>query len=154
MNVKLVPMTDGDIDEVLEIEKLSFPSPWSRRLFLNELVNPNSHIILAKDDIGAILGFACFWIVVDEAHILNIAVRPIFKRQGIAKRLLAHVMEFAKGRGTNYFALEVRDRNQAAIELYKGFGFRIAGLRKGYYADTGEDAVLMELDLEAEIRKV
>lgn len=149
MEFDLVPMKEEDLDEVLEIEKLSFPSPWSKRLFLDELANPNSHIVLARDDTDALLGFVCFWIVADETHILNIAVHPRFRRQGIASRLLAHVLEFSKRMGVQYFALEVRNRNQAAIELYKGFGFRVAGIRKGYYSDTGEDAVLMELDLKA-----
>lgn len=148
MKIKLAPMTEDDIDEILEIEKLSFPSPWSRRLFLDELANPNSHIVLARDDTDTILGFACFWIVADETHILNIAVHPKFRRQGVAKRLLTHVLEFAKDKGISYFALEVRNRNVAAIEFYKGFGFKAVGVRKGYYADTGEDAILMELELK------
>lgn len=148
MKIKLVQMTDADIDEVLEIEKLSFPSPWSRRLFMNELSNPNSHLILARDDTNAVTGYVCFWIVADEAHILNVAVHPRFRRRGIAKRLLTHVIEFAGNKGASYFALEVRNRNQAAIEFYKGFGFKAVGIRKGYYADTGEDAILMELELK------
>lgn len=150
MKIKLAPMTEDDIDEVLEIENLSFPSPWSKRLFLNELVNPNSHIVLARDDMDTILGFVCFWIVADETHILNIAVHPGFRRRGIAKSLLTHVLEFAKNKGISYFALEVRNRNQAAIEFYKGFGFKAVGARKGYYADTGEDAILMELELKGQ----
>ncbi len=150
MEIKLTPATDGDIDEVLEISRLSFPSPWSKRLFLDELANPNSHIVLARDDTDTVLGFACFWVVADETHILNIAVHPRFRRQGIAKRLLNHVLESAKNKGISYFALEVRNQNQAAIEFYKGFGFKAVGVRKGYYADTGEDAVLMELELKGQ----
>jgi len=153
VKIKLAPMTEDDVDEVLEIENLSFASPWSKRLFLDELVNPNSHITLAKGDIDgheSILGFACFWIVADETHILNIAVHPGCRRRGIAKSLLTHVLEFAKNKGINYFALEVRNRNQAAIEFYKGFGFKAVGVRKGYYADTGEDAILMELELKGQ----
>lgn len=146
MNIKLTQITEDDIDAVLGIEKLSFPSPWSKRLFLDELANPNSHIILAKDDMGHILGFACFWIVLDEAHILKVVVHPGFRRQGVAKRLLSYVLGYAKEKRVNYFALEVRHLNEAAIELYKGFGFKVVGVRKGYYTDTGEDAVLMELE--------
>jgi ribosomal-protein-alanine N-acetyltransferase len=153
VDIKLTTMTKADIDEVLGIERLSFPSPWSKQLFLNELANPDSHIILAKDDTGITLGFVCFWIVVDEVHILNIAVHPSFRRQGIARRLLTFVLEFSKKKGCSYFALEVRSGNQAAIELYKGFGFKTAGIRKGYYSDTGEDAILMELDLKAVSRE-
>lgn len=146
MNIKLTQITEDDIDAVLGIEKLSFPSPWSKRLFLDELANPNSHIILAKDDMGHILGFACFWIVLDEAHILKVVVHPGFRRQGVAKRLLSYVLGYVKEKRVNYFALEVRHLNEAAIELYKGFGFKVVGVRKGYYTDTGEDAVLMELE--------
>lgn len=147
MKIKLTQMTEDDMDEVLDIEKLSFPSPWSKRLFLDELANPNSRIILAKDEKGRTLGFVCFWIVADEAHILNIAVHPGFRMHGIAKRLIDHIIGFSKDVGVNYFALEVRHLNKTAIELYKGFGFKVAGIRKGYYADTGEDAVLMELKM-------
>lgn len=138
-------MTEDDMDEVLEIERLSFPSPWSKRLFLNELVNPNSHIILARDQTDTLLGFACFWIVADEAHILNIAVHPMFRRQGIAKNLLIYLLDLSTQKGAIYFALEVRHRNLAAIDFYEGFGFKQVGIRKGYYTDTGEDAILMEL---------
>lgn len=145
MKIKITTMTEEEIDNLLEIERASFPSPWSKKLFLNELANPNSHIVLAKDETDTILGFSCFWIVLDEAHILNIAVHPGYRRQGIAKRLLDYVMEFSIDEGVRCFVLEVRNRNKAAIEFYKGFGFREVGLRKGYYADTGEDAILMEL---------
>lgn len=147
MDIKLVPMTEGDIDAVLEVEKLSFPTPWSRRLFLNELANPNSQIVLAKDEKDTVLGYICFWTVADETHIMNLAVHPEFRRQGVGKRLFAFALEFSEARGANYFALEVRERNKAAQEFYKRFGFRVAGIRKGYYRDTGEDAVLMELEL-------
>lgn len=145
MNIKLVPMTEDDMDAVLEIEGLSFPTPWSRRLFLNELSNPISQIIMAKDDKEMVLGYICFWIMADEAHIMDIAVHPGFRKQGIGKQLFAFVLEFSEARGVSYFALEVRESNKGAMEFYKGFGFRAAGIRKGYYRDTGEDAVLMEL---------
>lgn len=147
MNIELTQITEDDLDAVLEIERLSFTTPWSRRLFLDELANPNSRIVLAKDDMGVVLGYICFWIVVDEAHILKVVVHPAFRRQGIARRLLSHLLEYAEEKGVNCFALEVRHLNKAAMELYKGFGFEVAGVRKGYYADTGEDAVLMELRL-------
>lgn len=147
MDIKLVPMAEGDIDAVLEIEKLSFPTPWSRRLFLNELANPDSQIVLAKDDVDTILGYICFWTVADETHIMTLAVHPEFRKQGIGKKLFAFALEFSEASGVNYFALEVRERNNAALEFYKRFGFRVAGIRKGYYRDTGEDAVLMELEL-------
>ena len=147
MDIKLVPMTEGDIDAVLEIEKLSFPTPWTRRLFLNELANPNSQIVLAKDDVDAILGYICFWTVADETHIMNLAVHPEFRKQGVGKQLFAFALEFSEARGIVYFALEVRERNNTALEFYKRFGFKVAGIRKGYYRDTGEDAVLMELEL-------
>lgn len=149
MKIKLAPMTEDDLDAVMEIERLSFPTCWSKKLFLNELENPNSSIILARDESGSIIGFACFWTIVDEVHILKIAVRPRFRRQGIAKRLLAYVLESSKGKGACCLFLEVRNRNHPAIAFYKGFGFIETGTRKGYYEDTGEDAVMMELELEA-----
>mgnify|MGYP001563309282 FL=1 len=147
MNIILTPMTEADLADVLEIENSSFPTPWSIRLFLNELENPCSHIIMAKDDAGILLGYVSFRLIVDEAHILNLAVHKMFRREGIARHLLSHVLKFAKEKGANIFLLEVRNLNIAALKLYKGFGFREAGIRKGYYADTGEDAILMELVL-------
>ncbi len=78
---------------------------------------------------------------------MTLAVHPGFRKQGIGKRLFAFALEFSEARGVNYFALEVRESNNAALEFYKRFGFRVAGIRKGYYRDTGEDAVLMELEL-------
>lgn len=147
MNIRLTKMSEIDIDEVLEIERASFPSPWSKRMFLNELSNPNSRIILAKGEKDEILGFICFWKVAGEVHILNLAAHPGNRRQGIGKRLLAHVIETSIADGAGLLALEVRSRNRAAISFYKSFGFKEVGTRKGYYTDTGDDAVLMDLDL-------
>ena len=149
MKRSLTEMNEGDIDEVLEIERGSFPSPWSKRMFLNELSNPNSHIILAKDESGKILGFICFWNVAGEIHILNLAAHPGHRRQGIGKRLLTHVIDSSMKNGAALFLLEVRSRSTTAIAFYKSFGFKESGRRKGYYADTGDDAILMELVLGA-----
>lgn len=145
MDIRMTPMTEADLADVLEIEKSSFPTPWSLRLFLSELENPLSRIILAKDRAGKLLGYVCFRIIMDETHILNIAVNKLFRRKGIAKKLLEHIMKYAGERGAKIFLLEVRHLNTAALDLYKGLGFRETGVRKGYYSDTGENAVLMEL---------
>lgn len=150
MNIRLAEMIESDIDEVLEIERASFPSPWSKMMFLNELSNPNSRIILAKGESDEILGFICFWNVAGEIHILNLAAHPGHRRQGIGKRLLTHVIESSIADGAGLFALEVRSRNRTAISFYKSFGFKEVGIRKGYYADTGDDAVLMDLELNIE----
>lgn len=150
MNISLTEMNEGDIDEVIEIERGSFPSPWSKRMFLNELSNPNSRIIIARGESDKILGFICFWNVAGEIHILNLAAHPRHRRQGIGKRLLTHVIDSSMKNGAALFLLEVRSRNTTAISFYKSFGFKEAGKRKGYYADTGDDAILMELVLGAE----
>lgn len=147
MNIRLTEMIESDIDEVLEIERASFPFPWSKKMFLNELSNPNSRIILAKGESDEILGFICFWNVAGEIHILNLAVHPGHRRQDIGKRLLTHVIESSIANGAGLFALEARSRNTTAISFYKSFGFKKVGLRKEYYADTGDDAVLMDLEL-------
>lgn len=144
MNIRLTEMTESDIDEVLEIERASFPSPWSKSMFLNELSNPNSSIIIARGESGGVLGFICFWNVAGEIHILNLAAHPGHRRQGIGKRLLTHVIESSMKNGAALFLLEVRSRNSTAISFYKSFGFKESGIRKGYYADTGDDAILME----------
>lgn len=150
MNIRLTEMTESDLDEVLEIERASFPSPWSNSMFLNELSNPTSRIIIAKGESDKILGFICFWDVAGEIHILNLATHPGHRRQGIGKRLLTHVIESSMKNGAGVFLLEVRSRNTTAISFYKSFGFKESGRRKGYYADTGDDAILMELVLGEE----
>jgi len=151
-------MTEDDLKEVVEIEHISFARPWSREMFLGEVSSPVSNLFVAKVDGDAgkgdkakqdiqdiVVGYAVFWVVVGEGHIMNISVAPECRRIGIGRRLLRFTIDFmAQGRVTVVF-LEVRRTNHGAIKLYKDYGFEDVYVRKNYYGD--EDALVMRLDL-------
>jgi ribosomal-protein-alanine N-acetyltransferase len=139
------PMRSEDLDAVMEIERRSFPEPWTPGLFLHELKVPFSKTILAwRGD--AIVGYICRWLVGDEVHILNIAVRPETRQSGIGRALVALVMAEAEQVRAAVVTLEVRRENEAAIALYRTFGFTERGVRRNYYA-RGHDAVVMSCEL-------
>ncbi len=94
-----------------------------------------------------LLGFAIFWVVHDELHILNVATAPAHRRRGVARAVMEASIEFARGKKCTLATLEVRRSNEGAIDLYKSFGFRAVGIRPNYYVDEGEDAIVMVLDL-------
>lgn len=137
-------MTEKDIDSVWEIERLSFSVPWSRESFLSELENDYAIYFVYEED-AKVWGFAGMHHIVDEGHITNIAVHPQKRRQGIGKALLDALICYAKENGIIGLTLEVRSRNIAAISLYKSFGFKEMGLRKNYYTNPSDDAVIMWL---------
>ena len=141
-------MRPEDLDEVLAIERASFTMPWSRGAFLYELQqNRVARCWVARVGAGEVIGYLCLWEVADELHITNVAVRPDTRRQGVARALLRSVMEDGRRRGFKMVVLEVRPSNGHALSLYESFGFRVVGRRHGYYYDTGEDALVMEIDL-------
>lgn len=143
-------MSLDDLEEVLKIEKKSFPSPWSRDLFVRELKNRVSVLFVAKEKLKGMArlhGYICFWVVADEAHILNLAIHPSFRRLKTASFLLNHTLVYCREREVRQVFLEVRRSNRPAQALYRKFGFMIGRVRKGYYNDTGEDALVMALDL-------
>lgn len=146
----LEPLTPADLDEVLAIERISFPTPWSRGAFLYEMrQNPSARCWVARGAPPApsVLGYLCLWEISPEIHITNLAVHPEWRRQGIARALLTATLEDARRRGLTLALLEVRPNNAEALGLYEGLGFQIVGRRKGYYFDTGEDALLMQANL-------
>jgi [ribosomal protein S18]-alanine N-acetyltransferase len=144
-------MRPEDLDEVLAIERVSFTMPWSRGAFLYEMQqNRVARCWVARDDDGHVAGYLCLWEVADEVHITNVAVRPNARRRGIARALLSSVLDNARARAFKVVVLEVRPSNQHALTLYESFGFRVVGRRHGYYYDTGEDALVMEIDLSAQ----
>jgi [ribosomal protein S18]-alanine N-acetyltransferase len=145
----LAPMVLDDLDEVLEIERASFQTPWSRGAFRYELTqNRVARSIVVR--IGRQLaGYLCLWEIGHEIHVTNLAVHPSFRRRGTARALLAHVLEGARRNGVELVFLEVRPTNAEALALYESFDFRVIGRRKGYYFDTGEDALVMEARLGA-----
>ncbi len=141
-------MGPEDLDEVLAIERASFSMPWSRGAFLYEMQqNRVARCWVMRED-GRVIGYLCLWEIADELHITNIAVHPTRRRQGVGRVLLQGVLEDARERRLRLVVLEVRPSNTEARTLYEGFGFRVIGRRRGYYYDTGEDALVMEADLQ------
>ena len=139
---------EKDLDEIMEIEKVSFPSPWTRRQFSQELeAGSFSHFLVAKKE-SRVVGYGGFYLVTDEAHIGNLAVHPHFRRRKIGERLVLAMLERAKSNGAKKVTLEVRAGNIAAQNLYQKLGFAKAATRPGYYRDTKEDAIIMHLDLQ------
>lgn len=144
------PLTVADLDEVLAIERASFPTPWSRGAFLYELKqNPVARCWVARGSGSAppVLGYVCLWEIPPEIHITNMAVHRGWRRQGIGRSLLGAILEDSRRRQLTIAWLEVRPANTEARGLYEGLGFQVIGRRKGYYVDTGEDALLMKADL-------
>lgn len=140
--MKILKLNASNIDAILEIERESFSAPWTRGMFAEEFSNPAFHCFGAADSSGAGAGFVCFWKVLDEIHIGNIAVRPAYRRRGIAKSLLDAVIAFARANSVEGLTLEVRRGNAAAIALYTAAGFKTEGMRPRYY-ENGEDALIM-----------
>jgi ribosomal-protein-alanine N-acetyltransferase len=141
------PMTGDDIEGVLAVEAVSFPSPWSRQHFLSEVSSPLSFPLVARTADGAIAGYICCMLVMDEGSILNVAVRPDFRGRGIGRLLVETALDDFRTRGAAFVALEVRPTNRPALSLYASVGFVVAGRRRAYY-ENGEDAVLMEYDMK------
>ena len=141
------PMEPGDLDQVLPIERASFPTPWTRAAFLYEIQqNKVAHCTTLRARSG-VVGYLCFWEIGHEIHITNLAVHPEWRRRGVARRLLATALAEGVSRGVVLAFLEVRPTNTRALALYDSLGFQVIGRRNGYYFDTGEDALVMEARL-------
>ncbi|WP_373046419.1 ribosomal protein S18-alanine N-acetyltransferase [Vulgatibacter sp.] len=141
-------MVAADVEPVMEVERRAFKNPWSEDLFRRELTHDWSTILLALEPgTERVLGFVIFWVVHDEIHILNVAVDPPARRRGVARALLEELLQRGRRQKLALATLEVRKSNTGAIALYEGLGFRAVGVRKGYYVDEGEDAIVMVLDL-------
>jgi ribosomal-protein-alanine N-acetyltransferase len=146
-NIEIKAMSLEDIEQVCEIEKLSFSMPWSRESFESEISKNNlARYIVAKTD-EKITAYGGMWIILDEAHITNIAVHPEYRGRKIGEKLVMALLKAAKKNKAASITLEVRESNVAARNLYKKLGFKDSGVRKGYYADTSEDAIIMWKDL-------
>ncbi|MFW2489915.1 ribosomal protein S18-alanine N-acetyltransferase [Clostridium chromiireducens] len=144
MCVNIDLMKEEDIEAVLTISSLSFAVCWSKSSYIQELTNPVAKYFVAKID-DKVVGFAGTWIVLDESHITNIAVHPSYRKQGIASKLLEELLSHCKRQGCVAYTLEVRSSNTAAKALYEKHNFKQDGIRKGYYEDNKEDAVIMWL---------
>jgi [ribosomal protein S18]-alanine N-acetyltransferase len=146
---EIVPMRAADLDDIMEIEKVSFRAPWSRQVFVEELERDWAHVDVLRErkDGAPVIAFVNYWLVRDEVHVLNVASHPDVRRSGHAARLLEHVIAFAHREKCRYVTLEVRRSNQPAIRLYRKYGFRPVGIRPNYYVEDHEDAIVMLLEL-------
>ena len=142
-------MLPADAAAVEKVEMACFSMPWSRESFWEEAAQEAAYYLLALDD-GEVIGYVGVWLLSDEGHITNVAVAPAARGRGVGAALLAALMEIARGRGVRSMTLEVRPSNEAALALYKRFGFRSVGRRPHYYTDNDEDAeILWNTDIEA-----
>ena len=143
-NVRIVPMTSAHLDEVAELERVCFSTPWSRNMLAEELDNACSAFLVALDaEDGSVVGYAGLLVIADEGYITNVAVRPESRRGGVAGQLLDVFLKFAAANQLAFLTLEVRESNYAAIALYGSRGFRAVGRRKNYYEHPKEDAIIM-----------
>lgn len=139
------PMREEDIPQIMQIERMCYPTPWHENAFYSELHNASACYLVAKTS-GGVVGYTGAWLIMDEAHITTLAVHPAYRRQHIGERLLLALLETAISRRACKATLEVRASNVAAQKLYAKYGFREVAIRRGYYADTSEDALIMWTD--------
>jgi ribosomal-protein-alanine N-acetyltransferase len=149
--VEITPMQADDLEDVLAIEQAGHPSPWPRQVFAEELERAWARIDVvrerADDGRSRVVAFCNYWIVRDEVHLLNIATHPDRRRRGHGAALMDHMLAFARQRGCKYLTLEVRRSNSGAIALYERYGFEAVGVRRQYYVENSEDAIVMALEL-------
>lgn len=149
-HITIAAMAPSHLPHVLEIERLSFPTPWTPGLFLHELKLPFSRVRVAQtanNGTSALVGYVCWWLVAQEAHILNLAVHPDHRRRGIAGTFVDLVVADAAEQKATCVTLEVRRDNVAAQELYRRFAFNECGVRRNYYG-RGDDAIIMTRKLD------
>ena len=140
---------EEDVDGIYNISKDSFSIPWSLNSIKSEVSNPLAKYVVAMDiDLNIVVGFVGIWIVAGEGDITNIAVHKDYRRLGIGKCLLEYLINLCKNLNCNTITLEVRESNLKAQNLYKSFDFTIDGIRKNYYEDTKENAILMRKILD------
>lgn len=140
-------MKEEDIDQILNIEHLSFATPWSKEAFYNELYQNQFAVYIVLEEDGKIIGYCGVWIVLDEAHVTNVAVLPEYRGRKFGDALMRKLIEVAKEKGARTMTLEVRVTNHIAQSLYRKMGFQNGGIRKNYYTDNQEDALVMWVNL-------
>ncbi len=137
------PMKLSDLDEVLFIERASFSVPWSRKMFLEEMSNSHARLVVFRLD-SRLVGYLIFWAVLDEAHLLNIAVHPEHRGNGFGVVIMSHLERYCRDNKLVKILLEVGRKNAIARNLYKRSGFTSIGFRKKYYQSVQDDAIVME----------
>lgn len=140
-------MVASDIDAVVQIEEACFSSPWKRTMFEEDLNNPYATYLVMEDE-GTIIGYVGTWIVFEDAQITNIAVLPMYRGQGLGETLLKQLLQCLRERHVKVVSLEVRVSNKIAQNLYRKIGFQNGGIRKGYYQDNHEDALVMWVNID------
>jgi ribosomal-protein-alanine N-acetyltransferase len=140
-------MVEPDLARVCEIEEAVFPVPWSRSSFEHELREVRNSVLWVAVAKGSVIGYLISWLIEDELHIGNVAVEPGMQGGGVGAKLMRKSLRDAAGNGASSATLEVRFSNARAIELYERFGFRPVAIRKRYYSNDGEDALVMMKDL-------
>ncbi|MFT3915694.1 MAG: ribosomal protein S18-alanine N-acetyltransferase [Anaeromyxobacteraceae bacterium] len=147
------PMRPADLDRIVEIEKEGFLHPWSRDLLEREMSHAWSHVLVALEAFeeagqgDPIIGYVVFWLVHDEVHVLNLGTALAARRRGVGRALMEEAHATGRKRGAALSTLEVRRSNLAALALYRDLGYRQVGVRPNYYAEEGEDAIVMVRDL-------
>jgi [ribosomal protein S18]-alanine N-acetyltransferase len=143
--LRFVPLSKELIDEILVIESSTHSAPWSRKSFENELEHKYGVFLIALIE-GKVIGYGGTWVLVDEAHVTNVVVSPEFRGQGIGRKLMNEMLVKAREKGAVCATLELRKSNEVALKLYESMGFIQATVRKAYYPDNQEDAIVMMLD--------
>lgn len=142
-------MTVADVEAVVAVEARAQGSPWPASIFARELDSDWSHPEVVVSDKGDVIGFMVYWSVADEVHLLNVVVDAPWRRRGIGRALVTRLVELSRAAAMRYVTLEVRVSNAPAQQLYRALGFERAGLRRRYYADNGEDALVMARRFDA-----
>lgn len=141
--IEIMSMTLEHVNEIAELEKICFYTAWTKKDFIKEINENKLAIYLVAKSENKIMGYAGMWHILDEGHITNIAVMPENRRLKVGSKLVAKLIDISIEKSITALTLEVKISNFAAQKLYTGFGFKPEGIRKKYYSDTGEDAVIM-----------
>ena len=141
-NVEIIPLEECYIDDIVNISIMSFPIAWTKDAFLNELSNKFARYVIAvKDDV--VIGYGGMWVILDESHVTNIAVHPEYRGIGAGALIVEALLDVCRYEKATSITLEVRKSNEVAQRLYKKYGFVEEAVRKNYYEDNREDAVIM-----------
>lgn len=140
-------MNEQDIDDVLKVEHESFSVPWSREAFYNEITKNQFAAYIVIEENGQVIGYSGTWVVTDEAHVTNVAILPQYRGRKLGEAMMKKLMEIASELGAKTMTLEVRVSNEVARKLYRKLGFQDGSIRKNYYTDNQEDALIMWVNL-------
>ncbi|MEM6837512.1 MAG: ribosomal protein S18-alanine N-acetyltransferase [Cyanobacteria bacterium P01_C01_bin.120] len=146
------PVTDSDLPNVINLDHRCFGGLWDESAYSREILSPNSDLLVIQDSsasLSPIIGLGCLWAILEEAHITVLGIDPRYRRLGLGRWLLIHLLRAAIARGLAHATLEVRQSNQVARSLYGSFGFQVAGERRHYYADDEDALILWKKNLQA-----